>query len=247
MTSGQPVAKYARGRYNGAISWGVDSEHAAGNLMKKRIIYGESNYAALVRKNGYFVDKTEYIAKLESVSNPIFLRPRRFGKSLCCSLLWHYYDLNFAADFDELFGHTWIGQHPTGQQNQYIVLFLNFSSIATGLTIVDIDASFRRQCNFALKTLQELYETLLSGLPPINLEAPVADNLSNLLSHLRKVATKLYVIIDEYDNFGNQLITTGRDHLYHQLTEDDSFLKTFFKTLKEGRESGVIANVFITG
>jgi hypothetical protein len=55
------------------------------------------------------------------------------------------------------------------------------------------------------------------------------------------------VIIDEYDNFANQLITGRKDYLYHQLTGDDSFLKTFFKTLKEGRKTGAIANVFITG
>jgi hypothetical protein len=57
----------------------------------------------------------------------------------------------------------------------------------------------------------------------------------------------LYVIIDEYDNFANQLITGRRDDVYKRLTADDSFLKTFFKTLKEGRKTGAIANVFITG
>lgn len=51
---------------------------------KRRVAYAEANYAALIRKNSYFVDKTEYIAKLERVSNPVFLRPRRFGKSLLC-------------------------------------------------------------------------------------------------------------------------------------------------------------------
>lgn len=55
------------------------------------------------------------------------------------------------------------------------------------------------------------------------------------------------MIIDEYDNFANHLITTDRDTLYYDLVADDSFLKTFFKTLKEGREIGAISNVFITG
>ena len=215
--------------------------------MKKRIVYGEANYAALVRKNGYFVDKTEYIARLELAENPIFLRPRRFGKSLFCSLLWHYYDLNFADRFDELFGHTWIGQHPTGQQGQYVVLFFNFSSIDTGPTVQEIEDSFKRQCNFLLNTLRREYSSLLGDLPELDLKAPVADNLYNLIYHLRSRQTQLYVIIDEYDNFANQLITTGQDALYHKLTADDSFLKAFFKTLKEGRETGAIVNVFITG
>ena len=113
--------------------------------MKKRVLYSEANYAAIVHKQGYFVDKTAYIAKLEQVENPVFLRPRRFGKSLLCSILRYYYDRNYAAQFDELFGQTWIGQQPTGQQNQYIVLYLNFSTIATGPTIQEIEQSFRRQ------------------------------------------------------------------------------------------------------
>ena len=74
----------------------------------KRIPYGVSSYAKMVRKNCYFVDKTEYIDKLEMVENPIFLRPKRFGKSLFCSMLGHYYDLRYADSFDELFGHTWV-------------------------------------------------------------------------------------------------------------------------------------------
>ena len=55
--------------------------------MKKRVLYSEANYAAIVRDHGYFVDKTAYVAKLERVRNPVFLRPRRFGKSLLCSIL----------------------------------------------------------------------------------------------------------------------------------------------------------------
>jgi hypothetical protein len=85
--------------------------------MRKRVLYSEANYAAIVRDHGYFVDKTAYIATLEPVRNPVFLRPRRFGKSLFCSILRYYYDRTYANQFEALFGHTWIGQHPTGQQN----------------------------------------------------------------------------------------------------------------------------------
>ena len=216
--------------------------------MKKRVLYSEANYAAIVRKQGYFVDKTAYIVKLERVENPVFLRPRRFGKSLLCSILRYYYDRNYAAQFAELFGQTWIGQQPTGQQNQYIVLYLNFSTIATGPTIQEIEKSFKRQCNHNLDSLRYEYAPLLDELTTMNLEAPVADNLSILLDHMRsRRLPQVYVIIDEYDNFANQLIVGNKDRLYQQLTADDSFFKSFFKTLKEGRETGAIVNVFITG
>ncbi|MEM7134087.1 MAG: AAA family ATPase [Chloroflexota bacterium] len=215
--------------------------------MKKRILYNESNYEAIVLENGYFVDKTEYIAKLEKIKNPIFLRPRRFGKSTFCSLLWHYYDRGFADRFEELFGHTWIGQNPTGQQGQHIVLFFNFSTIATGPTIHDIEASFKRQCNFWLSLIFQDYADVLGNTLEVDLKASVADTLYTLVSLARRRGVQLFVIIDEYDNFANQLITTNRDRLYDQLTDDNGFLKAFFKTLKEGREMGAIANVFITG
>jgi hypothetical protein len=55
------------------------------------------------------------------------------------------------------------------------------------------------------------------------------------------------VIIDEYDNFANQLITSHQDTLYRELTADNSFLKNFFKTLKNGTKDGTIARTFITG
>lgn len=216
--------------------------------MKKRVLYSEANYAALVRDHGYFVDKTAYIAKLERVRNPVFLRPRRFGKSLLCSILRYYYDRNYAGQFAELFGHTWIGQQPTGQQNQHIVLFLNFSTIATGPTIQEIDKSFRRQSNVIFSNMRQQYKPLFDAMPDLDLNAPVADNLSILLSYVWQAGLpRLFVVIDEYDNFANQLVTGHKDLLYQQLVAEDSFFKSFFKALKEGRETGAIVNVFITG
>ncbi|MCC6604845.1 MAG: AAA family ATPase [Anaerolineae bacterium] len=85
-------------------------------------------------------------------------------------------------------------------------------------------------------------------MPTMDLTVPVADNLSVLLGHLWQAdLPRVFVIIDEYDNFANQLVTGHKDLLYRQLTAEDSFFKSFFKTLKEGRETGAIANVFITG
>ncbi len=71
-----------------------------------------ANYEEMVKKNGYFVDKTSYIHLLETYDNPVFLRPRRFGKSLLCSILNNYYDINKKDRFEELFAATSIGQNP---------------------------------------------------------------------------------------------------------------------------------------
>lgn len=216
--------------------------------MKKRVLYSEANYAAIIRDNGYFVDKTRYIEKLETVKNPVFLRPRRFGKSLLCSILRHYYDLNYADQFDELFGHTWIGQNPTANQNRFIVISLNFSVISLDADVKQIERSFKRHCNATLRSLRNNYKTILANMPKIIMDDPVSDNLTELLHHLNaNQLPPVYFIIDEYDNFANQLVVSHKDALYRELIADDGFLKTFFKTLKEGRESGAIHNVFITG
>ena len=56
-------------------------------MENKRIIpYGVINRATLVREC-LFVDNTACIRSLENVSTPVFLRPKRFGKSVVCSML----------------------------------------------------------------------------------------------------------------------------------------------------------------
>jgi len=216
--------------------------------MQKRVPYGIMNYAEVVRKQCYFVDKTAYFPKLEQIENPVFLRPKRFGKSLLCSTLEYYYDLKYADRFAELFGHTWIGQHPTAQHNQYFVLSLDFSPIEIGRTVQDIERSFQNQHNIMLDLLRVKYAGLLAAMPAMAPHGAVADNLRQLFQYIAMSGLPpVYVIIDEYDNFANHLITTHQDHLYRQLMADDSFLKSFFKILKEGRKTGVVANVFMTG
>ena len=118
-----------------------------GGKMKKRILYGVANYEEIVAKKGYFVDKTHYIEKMESIENPVFLRPRRFGKSLWCRILECYYSIRMADCFDELFGHTWIGQNPTALKNAFIVLHLDFSTVDYTGNMADIKASFDSTCN----------------------------------------------------------------------------------------------------
>jgi len=104
-------------------------------VPKKRILYGNANYKEIVHKNDYFVDKTHDIEALERIEDPVFLRPRRFGKSLWCNILECYYDINQTDNFEHLFGHTYIGQNPTLLKNSYFVLHLDFSVIEPDLTM----------------------------------------------------------------------------------------------------------------
>jgi len=216
--------------------------------MKKRVLYGNANYEEIVRDNGYFVDKTHYIEKLETLRDPVFLRPRRFGKSLWCRILECYYNIRQKDDFERLFGDTYIGKNPTPLKNSFIVLHLDFSVVDPNGDISYIEKSFNDICNIELQSLLRRYAQWFQDKSGFKIENTAAHNLKDILTVISDYdLPAIYIIIDEYDNFANQLIIARNDSLYRQLTADDGFLKTFFKLLKEGRKTGAVSNIFITG
>ena len=218
------------------------------NRSKKQILYGEANYKNMVLENGYYVDKTGFISLLEKYKNPVFLRPRRFGKSLWCTTLAYYYDINEKDNFEKLFGHTNIGKNPTPWHNHFMILSLDFSVVNPTGGIDDIMHRFNQQCNIALQSIIWRYGKYFSKSMEIDLHEDAAINLKKILAAIQAFdLPMLYVIIDEYDNFANQLITSHNDALYWELTADNSFLKNFFRTLKNGTKDGTIVRTFITG
>ncbi len=215
--------------------------------MTRRIPYGVGNYEEIVDGNYYYVDKTKYIRVLEQVKNPIFLRPRRFGKTLWCSTLECYYDVNRKDRFEHLFGRTAIGKDPTPERNGYLVLRFNFSMMSVGNSVEELEAFFNRRVLSDVDTFAKTYAAFADFS-----SAATAPNATFALDAIRKVVREcgtppVYLIIDEYDNFTNQLITSRRDTDYYAVTGKDSFLKNFYKTIKGGVEEQSIGRIFITG
>ncbi len=99
------------------------------------------------------MDKTRFIPELEHYKAPVFLRPRRFGKSLLVSTLAYYYDINEAGRFGSLYGGTYIGSHPTGEHNQYMVLRFNFSVMVMSDNLAGLERNFN---NMACRPIYEL-------------------------------------------------------------------------------------------
>ena len=99
----------------------------------KKLPYGISNYENLIENGYYYVDKTQYLERLENLPEKyiMFLRPRKFGKTLFTSTLEYYYDINLKDKFEKLFGNTYIGKNPTNLKNSYYILKFNFSGIDT--------------------------------------------------------------------------------------------------------------------
>ena len=213
------------------------------------ILYGVADYAQIRKKNGWFIDRTAKIRDLEATAYAMFLRPRRFGKSMIISMLQYYYDVTFADRFEELFGGTDIGATPTVERGGYLVLYFDFSGISKEADKVQEDFDFYvslRCDSFA----RDYARVLPEGLAERILEASDSRKKMNVIvSGLRSGTDKLYVLIDEYDNFTNTILAESGEKAYNDLCHGDGFFKQFFAILKSAT-SGVnapVTRLFITG
>ncbi len=221
----------------------------------KKIPYGLANYARVVQKNCYYVDKTMYLKTIEETGDYLFfIRPRRFGKSLFLSVMEAYYDVFYKDRFEEFFKGTWIYDHPTEERGKYLVLSLNFSVVEPDPA--KMEASFLNHIQDAAVDFIQRYNDYLSTNPKRNYYAQKIENsrsatdvLSTLLLLCKGAGQKLYVIIDEYDNFANTILSTVGEDAYLKLTHGPGFFRSFFNALKKGTSGtgAPISRSFITG
>ena len=211
------------------------------------IPYAVANYADLRDRGFYYVDKTDYIPRLEAYNAPVFLRPRRFGKSLLVSTLAHYYDRTLAHRFEDLFGGTYIGSHPTPEHNRYMIIRYDFSAMVMADNMEGLEQNFNI-LNRGPVEIMVTHNRDLFGEFQFSTRENAAQMLEEALAYARAHdLPPVYILIDEYDNFTNQLLTSYNDPLYEKVTTADSFLRTFFKVIKKGIGEGSIRTCFCTG
>ncbi len=216
------------------------------NNKVKTIPYGVSDFINMRRRNGYYVDNTWGIPLLEALPYQLFLRPRRFGKSLLLSILHYYYDVNYADRFDELFGGTWIHENPTEDRGQFLVLHLDFSEIS-GEKLEDIQQSFEDTCLIALDGFLERYKKQLpkGTQKSVHELHSFSSRLKALVNKIIDTDKRIFILIDEYDNFSNRLLAQSGEESYRELCHGDGFFKSFFALLKA--KNKVITNILLTG
>ena len=216
----------------------------------KKIPYGIADFKLIQDENYYYVDKTGYIPMLEEAGRyHLFIRPRRFGKTLFLAVLEYYYDIASKEEFDALFQDTYIGKHPTKERNSYLVLRFNFSQVNPDPDKVEASFHEHTTTRFSLfgrkylKFLDDYYfETMAS-------KTSAHGKLEFLLTYVGFKGLKAYVLIDEYDNFANTILTTAGEASYHELTHGAGFFRFFFNVLKgatSGAEAG-LSRLFVTG
>ncbi|HOJ12836.1 MAG TPA: AAA family ATPase, partial [Clostridiales bacterium] len=209
----------------------------------KRLPYGISNYKMLVEENLFYVDKTMYIEKLESLHSYyiFFLRPRRFGKSLFVSLLQHYYDINEKDNFETLFKDTYIGQNPTKERNSYYVLNFDFTGVTTD-TKEQLEESFINITKNAFELFQNRYNIHFDYLHTGSAANIFEDFFTKITTRIEK---PIYVIVDEYDHFANELLSFQFD-FFRESISNTGFVRKWYEVLKKQTKT-IVKRIFATG
>ena len=221
--------------------------------MMKQIPYGITDFSRIQKENYYYVDKTMFIEKIEMQPPYLFLiRPRRFGKSLTLAMLEAYYDVNHAEQFDELFGQLYIGQHPTKLHNQFLIMRFNFSEVSSNVN--EVELSFKLHCCSKLKDFVFKYEDLLGKEIWDVLDEKIQEEPGAFLSAINSYATRkknirIYLLIDEYDNFTNTILSTYGTEFYRKATHGEGFIRGFFNVIKSATTGtgAALERLFITG
>ena len=209
----------------------------------KQLPYGVSDFEYVMRENFYYVDKTMYIPQLEAQPNNLmFIRPRRFGKSLLLSMLKTYYDKAKKDQFEQIFGSLWIGKHPTPLMGRYQVMHLDFSQI--GGSIDELEKKFDEYLCF---TLDDFVNKYANDYPDYFIKAffdckTYTGKLIQITTIANRLRIPMYLIIDEYDNFTNVVLSEKGEEVYHKMTHAEGFYRDVFKKFK-----GTFERIFFTG
>ena len=217
-------------------------------IYRKRIPYGMQNFEDIIERDCYYVDKTPFIEQIEESNMYFFyIRPRRFGKSLTLSMLENYYDINKKDKFEKIFGKLYIGQNPTPEHNTYLIIHLNFAEVAAGLD--DYKDGLDNHCSLVFNFFCDIYAHILPADTKEGMEklTDAVSQLRFLCQKCQEVGKKIYLFIDEYDNFTN-MILAHEEHLvrYRNQTHGEGYLRQFFNTIK-GAAGNTLGRVFVTG
>jgi hypothetical protein len=215
-----------------------------------KIPYGLSDFETLRRGDFFYQDRTQFIETLEKWNSrfPIFLRPRRFGKSLFVSTLHYYYGVEYRDKFHNLFDGLYIGQHPTALANSYFVLRFEFSGIDTA-TYESTYKGFRTNVLIGVLDFMRTYKIFTDADIEMVSSQESAEAIVRLVLMMLRTnpqAQKVYVLIDEYDQFANELLSFDMSRFKTHVSRN-GFVRKFYENLKKATGDGIVDRVFITG
>ena len=209
-----------------------------------------SDFRQLIR--GQFVDKTHFIPLLLGYERMVFLRPRRFGKSVTVSMLEHFFHgasslFKGLAVYDSRITFTPyntsrnIVWNPSNSSDHYFppipVIRLDFCKI-----LGDVDLTKESYINEAFcKGINDVF--VANGFDPQNNYESAADLLQklirNLSDHPLNAWGRVVILIDEYDYPINRCTTAN------EFIVTTNVIASVFRVLKSNDE--LLQFAYVTG
>ncbi|MCP4697573.1 MAG: AAA family ATPase, partial [Gammaproteobacteria bacterium] len=135
------------------------------------------------------------------------------------------------------------------RRNRYFILKWDFSIVNAQGDAEEIKQNLHQYLNSCAKDFISDYRELLSnGSIEVEQGNAVVSFLS-ILRAVRRTGHPLYLLIDEYDNFANEVMMSrqhGARDRYEALLYGEGALKSLFKAVKAAADMG-LERVFITG
>ena len=175
----------------------------------KKLPIGIDDFKKLIEKNAYYIDKTKYIEKiLDDISEvKLFIRPRRFGKTLNMLTLKYFFDIENKEENRKLFKNLYIEKSEYfKEQGQYPVIFISLKGLKEKTwencfnEIKALISKLYNEFEFIKKVLNESELNIFDKIWLKKDDGEYINALKNLTSFLYKYYKKeVILLIDEYD------------------------------------------------
>ncbi len=237
--------------------------------MPKALPTSQTILPVIIDKGIVFIDKTRFIPIYEESQSlvSLFLRPRRFGKTMFTEILKYYYDSALEEQSTRIFRDTHIAANPTPLKSSLLVLMFDFSGIDTRggaeavldsfthKIICGIDDFYFRypglipaeiRCMAASSQPNELSWTVCQYYSNKTLFPTAGRLINHFMNYMKNFQKKLMVIIDEYDNFTNDILSHDAN-AFAEIARKEGDVSRFYQNLRACQQRGIIDRIFITG
>lgn len=209
--------------------------------MPRTVAIGEQDFSEIIRNGYFYIDKTDFIQEWWENGDSVTLitRPRRFGKTITMSMLYHFFSVNKKSGgglFQNL--KIWKEEKYQKLQGTYPVIFLSFAGIK-GRSYQDayydiykvVVREYRKHVSILesgcfLPSDREQYFRIMNGKAN---ESDLRASLNQLSEYLYQYyGKKALVFLDEYDTPMHEAFIKG---YWEELTDFmRGFLNASFKT-----------------
>ena len=220
--------------------------------MTKKIGIGVQDFGTLIRRNCFYVDKTNFIKEWWDRADEVTLiaRPRRFGKTLNMNMLDYFFSVNHAKDRELFEGLSiWNSEEYRKIQGTYPVISISFANVKE----TNYDNTIKRICQIITKLYNDniflldsdiltenekkFYLSIDDEMPETT--ATIALNrMSDFLC--RYYGKKVIILLDEYDTPVQEAYVNG---FWDELVAfTRSLFNSTFKTnpaLEKGLMTGI--------